>query len=96
MNITFTDSVNNVNFNCDQIKCTVESVDSNGFTLIFNSTQSIVKGDIYLTTKNSSQIKFTDGSLWTTYPIKVPDISFMAKGGAFNENVGRSSSELSR
>lgn len=41
-----------------------------------------MKGDLYIKKSSSLTVKFDDQSDWTKWPIKVPDVSFMARGGA--------------
>ena len=79
LDIIFTDTNQNRNITCEQIKCRIQSVQSDGFTLKFEATETIVKGDLYLNNVSTFIIKSEDGTVWTDYPIKVPDISFVAK-----------------
>jgi hypothetical protein len=82
MNLRFVDTLENKVYTCKDIECKFKSKDGDTFTLSFKTDISILKGDLYIDYAPSFVVMFDDDSVWTKYPIKVPDISFVSKKGA--------------
>ena len=80
--VIFKDTVNNQQFTCEQIKCEVEQIKPKGFVLRFISPEAIIKGELLIQQSKDLLLRFEDGSVWTDYPILVPDISFIKKNAA--------------
>lgn len=80
--VKFKDSLENKEYSCEQIKCKLQTLTSNGFILEFSSNVAIVKGELLINQAASTQIFFEDSSVWELLPIVVPEVSFPEKGGA--------------
>ena len=76
------DILENKEYTCREIACQLKEVQENSIILAFNSPVGIIKGELLIDSSPDFKVQFEDQSIWAKYPIKVPDVSFLAKGGA--------------
>ena len=79
LDIIFIDMLDQKEYSCNEMKCSVSSITEKGFILQFDSSVSIVKGELYIKPSRTLSIRFDSGAVLTKYPIRVPDISFIAQ-----------------